>query len=222
MFIPKEGIASTSPTLSLDIDGDGTTDLTLAGNANGLTEEELTAILKGVGAGTFTFEVSEVVADRDVQTVSYKDIPVSSSTIGILQIDATHVAFTSLSLDLDGNGTVDTILTPLIDPTDSITYIHLIETSVQTMALAKETKKLLLNKLTHIERLTKKDISIDSDDEKEQEKGSPKERIFSKIDKFEQLVRQLVTDTNPKKKVLTLDQAIVLTDMADALKKMIQ
>ncbi len=179
-------------------------------------------VLKGLGAGTFTFEVSEVVADRDIQTVSYKDIPVSSSTIGILQIDASHVASTSLSIDLDGNGTIDAILTPLTNPTDPITYIHLMETSVQTMIFTKETRKLLLKKLTHIERLIRKDTSIDfDDDEKEQGKENLKERIFSKIDKFEQLVRQLATDTNPKKKVLTLDQAIVLTDMADVLRGMI-
>lgn len=51
MFIPKGGFSvepTSTPMLALDIDGDGTTDLTLAGNANGITEEELTVILKGV------------------------------------------------------------------------------------------------------------------------------------------------------------------------------
>lgn len=179
-------------------------------------------VLKGLGAGTFTFEVSEIVADRDIHTVSYKDIPTSSSTVGVLLVDSSHVASTSLSLDLDGNGSVDTIFTPSTNPTDPITYIHLMETSVQTMAFTKETKKLLLKKLTHIERLIKKDTTMDSDDnEKEQEEESSKEKIFSNIDRFEQLVRQLATDTNPKKRALTIDQAIVLTDIADALRGMI-
>lgn len=51
MIIPEGGFSGTptsTPTLVLDIDGDGITDLSLNGDISGVTEEELVVILKGV------------------------------------------------------------------------------------------------------------------------------------------------------------------------------
>ncbi len=48
LMVSEEGLASSSPVLSLDIDGDSVTDITLLGNSEGVSQEELVAILKGV------------------------------------------------------------------------------------------------------------------------------------------------------------------------------
>jgi pimeloyl-ACP methyl ester carboxylesterase len=51
LSIPGGGLSTTptsTPMLLLDIDGDGTSDLSLVGNVGGITDEELVAVLRGV------------------------------------------------------------------------------------------------------------------------------------------------------------------------------
>ena len=84
-----------------------------------LPEEEMAKIvIKGTGAGTFTYESEEVESDVTTVITTFEDIPVTPETIG--EVTLNEDSSLTLTLDEDGDGIVDDTLEALPGSTVSI------------------------------------------------------------------------------------------------------
>ena len=168
--------------------------------------------LKGLGMGTFTFEITPVTGGVEGTTTSYADIPVSASTTATTTINA-FGQLGSLALDQNGDGKTDTIVTPS-QATSPQTYAKLIIASIGSMDLGLTTRTSLLAKFTAIAALL------------------PTAKVTGKtilklLDDMEVYIKQQLTKSNkvPKPKLqlerITPAQAEALLDMLLTLKKLV-
>lgn len=65
-------------------------------------------VIKGSGVGTFTYESEEVEPDGTTTTTTFEDIPVTTETVGKVKVN--EDSSLALTLDQNGDGTVDEIL----------------------------------------------------------------------------------------------------------------
>ncbi len=99
--------------------------------------------IAGTGMGTFTLDVERSVAGKIVNTSTYADLPVLPATTATLAISPTS---TSLSVDLDGNGTTDFTLAPAQE-FDPVQYLTVMKNVLNSFTIDKGTKQSLLNKI---------------------------------------------------------------------------
>jgi pimeloyl-ACP methyl ester carboxylesterase len=77
-----------------------------------------TLVLDGYAAGSFTLEIQEVSGDDVVASTTFSGIPNATTTKATMSFPDGTVAHASLLLiDTDGNGTVDSSLTPVVNGT---------------------------------------------------------------------------------------------------------
>ncbi len=69
---------------------------------------------KGTGEGTMTFILNEYVNDVTVATTTFRDIPVTASSSGVIIVD-TIASSSNLSIDENGDGATDLSLVPVLD-----------------------------------------------------------------------------------------------------------
>lgn len=74
--------------------------------------------LQGLDEGTFTFEMTEVLGDEELQTKTYTDIPTNPNMMGVLTLSDLDSA-TNLQLDNDGDGVFEEELIPDEDQPDT-------------------------------------------------------------------------------------------------------
>ncbi|MFA5889071.1 MAG: alpha/beta hydrolase [Candidatus Paceibacterota bacterium] len=79
------------------------------------TNEQINISMAGYGAGTFTFSVSQKQGNNTISTVTFKDIPTTSSTRVSMTAPGDINTLSDLNIDTDGNGSIDIILKPVID-----------------------------------------------------------------------------------------------------------
>ena len=89
--------------------------------------------IKGTGAGTFTLKEDEISNNYIKQTQIFSDIPVTASLTGQVNLDINSPT-TTLSLDTNGDGTID----QTIQPTSIIKDVTSPEFSVQFNLAAKD------------------------------------------------------------------------------------
>jgi pimeloyl-ACP methyl ester carboxylesterase len=70
--------------------------------------------LSGTGEGTMTFALSEFIDDATIATTTFRDIPVTASSSGVIVVD-TVASSSNLSIDENGDGTTDFSLVPLLN-----------------------------------------------------------------------------------------------------------
>ena len=70
------------------------------------TLDNYTVVIRGLDYGTFTLEIEEVLADSVLGSVSYKDIPITPSTIIEFTIQNLENS-SDLTVDIDGDGSTD-------------------------------------------------------------------------------------------------------------------
>lgn len=70
-------------------------------------------VMRGTGSGTFTLDVKDVDGNMTVGTTTFAVVPTSTSTIATLFVDGvtSPTASSTLNVDYDGNGSIDTVLT---------------------------------------------------------------------------------------------------------------
>jgi hypothetical protein len=85
--------------------------------ANGSKAQNLR--LKGYATGTFSLDIKEVQGENELASTTFASIPVSSSTVVTLSLEANGSlsSTTELVVDFDGNGVVDIVLTPHVGAT---------------------------------------------------------------------------------------------------------
>lgn len=90
--------------------------------------EIYTINLKGTGEGTFTLGIDDVDGDNIEQSQNFINIPVSTTTLGSLDITSD---LASMSLDGNGDGNIDRVIEPstVLDENQSLDLISPISTS---------------------------------------------------------------------------------------------
>jgi nitrous oxidase accessory protein NosD len=214
------------------------------GQYTGVGAEAITTIvLKGKEVGTFTLEIQEVVGGENASTTIFQNIPTTASTTATVQ--AGGGATSILSVDFDGNGTIDAELPPndggaISDP---LAYISLMKQTVISFSLQKQTEKQLLNDIEQIERTLERFIKFDDLTKKIFDKLSQKIRNEKLRDKWKEwrkkrlarrdkiedkLLLNLIENTEKdvtrfmKQKKISIDQADILFTMLGELKSLIK
>lgn len=104
-----------------------------------------TVQLVGKTLGTFTFEIAETRGDVIINTLSFIDIPVASSTKATLAIRNIQTAG-ALQLDIEGDGVVDFSLTPS-QGAGPVMSLSIFERVVQTLGFEKGVTQSIIAKI---------------------------------------------------------------------------
>jgi pimeloyl-ACP methyl ester carboxylesterase len=191
-------------------------------------EDTITIKMKGLDIGTFTFEATSVDSATST-TVSYKDIPVTASSTAQLIISQDKVQNASLTLDINGDGIIDTTLASSSQAQTPLVYVRLIKLSADQMDLSTSTKRQLSAKFSNIEKLILKDSRWDDEDDDNDKNDIKKnerieKRILRKLDKIDSYIQRILSKPVPKKgKVqITPTQAEALLSMTAHLRILIK
>ncbi|MBI4094899.1 MAG: hypothetical protein HY435_01765 [Candidatus Liptonbacteria bacterium] len=93
------------PNSSIDLFGEGK-------YASLDTQDRYLLELHGEALGTFTLEIQEVLDDQEVETISYINIPVASTTKAVMSLQTPDTA-SALEIDVEGDGITDFALNPM-------------------------------------------------------------------------------------------------------------
>lgn len=118
------------------------------------TEDTYTTKLTGIGEGTFTLEVETVEGNTTEKVETFAALPVLPGTLGEVKLNATDPANLNpvVTLDIDGNGTIDGTFKPSEEP-DALFSLKVTKQIVQQADLPDRMKKRLTK---NIEKLEKK------------------------------------------------------------------
>ncbi len=111
---------------------------------------EYRAELQGEDFGTFTFEIQEVLEDEVLNFVEYINVPVTPATKAELII-RTFETTLELSLDVDGDGVVDAVLTGDKD-SDILVSVEILKNIVTGLDIHKGLKKHIQKDLRKVIR----------------------------------------------------------------------
>jgi len=95
--------------------------------------------LQGKDFGTFTFEIQEILEDEVLNSVEYINVPVTPATKAKLTIRTLEI-MPELSLDVDGDGVVDAVLTGDED-SDILVSVEILKNIVTGLDIHKGLKK---------------------------------------------------------------------------------
>jgi len=139
-----------------------------------------TVVLVGQSAGTFTFEIDEVLGDELVSTTSFSGIPVIEGAR--VTMDVQRVASsTVLALDMDADGIVDAV----IEPGEGISteeLIGILRGMVRSLDLADKQEKKLLKRIEKLEKVLEKEFKKEK--KEKMKTGEAFEKLKEKIEKF--------------------------------------
>lgn len=107
--------------------------------------------LKGTGNGTFTLENKEIIDGQDGQTEVFKDIPVTTSLLGTLDVENSL-----LTLDNNGDGEVDEVVIPGGEDISLEDLFALLKTKIESLNTKDKLKQNLLKKIGNIEKKIEK------------------------------------------------------------------
>lgn len=119
------------------------------------TSDEYSIELQGEDFGTFTFEIQEVLGDKVLNSVEYKNISVSPATkvkLTVQNLDTTP----ELSVDIDGDGISDATLTGDED-NDVLVSVDILKNIVSGLEINKGLEKHILKKLKKVKKELQRD-----------------------------------------------------------------
>ncbi|MFA5830245.1 MAG: hypothetical protein WC878_00270 [Candidatus Paceibacterota bacterium] len=147
-------------------------------------EATTTIVLKGKETGTFTINIQEVKGENVATTTWFRNIPTGTSTTATVLAGGGTTSM--LSVDFDGNGTIDAELPPNDGEviSDPLSYLSLMKKMILSFSLQKQTEKQLLNDVNQIERVLEKFIKYDDKEKKSFEKFTRKIRNQKLCDKW--------------------------------------
>src|SRR3989344_6565676 len=106
-----------------------------------------TITLDGTGNGTFTLENSDIVDNQTTQTETFSDIPVTTNLQGDLDIENSE-----LSLDNNGDGSVDETILPDGTELSLNELITQIKAKISTLTITDKLKQNLLKRISSLEK----------------------------------------------------------------------
>ncbi|OGG77680.1 hypothetical protein A3B35_02595 [Candidatus Kaiserbacteria bacterium RIFCSPLOWO2_01_FULL_54_24] len=177
-------------------------------------DEAYSIILKGLGTGTFTFEITPVVGGEEQRPQSYADIPVTPSTTATLTIDASGSPG-PLALDQNGDGKADATVASPAQITDPLAYTKLVIAGISAMDMGFATKQQLLARFAGVAGLIPANKI-----------AKVKERTLKMLNDIELYVKkQLARSAKQKPNALeriTPEQAEALLNMVITLRSLVQ
>ena len=109
-----------------------------------------TVIVKGMGVGPFNFDIDRLGPNGIIEQVSYTDLPTTPlmtatatilvSPLGGSATSSLLLSAPTLSVDIDGDGTVDASAQPNI-PTDPITFLEMMRKTVTSLSASSASTK---------------------------------------------------------------------------------
>ena len=186
-----------------------------------------TVRLHGTDTGTFTFEVIPVSGGVTGTPVTFADVPVTASSTATISLTGSSPASTTLALDINGDGIVDTTIASSSQTTDPLSYAKLVRSSIALMNIGAPLQKQLQAKFTNmIYLLTKVDQWDAYDDDardtnKADRVGVRVVRKLSKIETYLQNEIEKPVSKRIKDERITASQAASITDMIEYLKILI-
>lgn len=132
--------------------------------------------LSGLDYGTFTLDITEVDPEGE-KTVSYKNIPVTPSTIAKLSVENLS-KISALEIDMDGDGVAELNIGTSEDSIDPVEYVKMIRQYILNINSEQHPRRELLNKLDAlIKFIDKKEVK--SNDKKNHNEKKIEELISS-------------------------------------------
>ncbi|MEK7560858.1 MAG: hypothetical protein AAB539_02780, partial [Patescibacteria group bacterium] len=104
-----------------------------------------TVVLRGQDFGTFTLIIQEVENNAVIGEMIYRDVPVTPQTTATFTIQ-TIASSTALAMDMDGDGVVDTTITPG-ETNDPQRYLALVRLAIADLALPQGIMQNFLAKI---------------------------------------------------------------------------
>lgn len=123
------------------------------------TDEQRELVMEGTGTGTFTLEMEEVAQDEVANTITFSNVPVSTTTTA--RLDIQDIANRGeLELDTNGDGAIDETVKPDSEKEEELTPQELLEqyrVQVRESDMRRWFKFRLIGGSRVIERFIEKD-----------------------------------------------------------------
>ena len=186
-----------------------------------------TVKLHGTDTGTFTFEVTPVSGGVAGTPVTFADVPVTASSTATIALAGSSPASTTLALDINGDGKVDTTIASSTQTVDPVAYARLLIASIAGMDIGTPVQRQLQAKLTNVVYLlTKVDQwNADDDDARDMAKADKVSvRVLRKLGKIETYIQNEIgkpVSKRVKDERITSLQAAAIIDMIEELKVLV-
>ncbi|MEW6610108.1 MAG: hypothetical protein AB1352_00550 [Patescibacteria group bacterium] len=121
------------------------------------TQDQYRIEIKGLALGSFTLEVDEVFDDEVVDSTAFTNIPVTPDTKAVLTTQTVDTT-SSLSLDVEGDGTPDVMLTPSGNPNPAAS-LEVLKQVVNTLSIQKGLKNGIIKQIGAAEKLLSRRVT---------------------------------------------------------------
>ena len=118
------------------------------------THDQYRIEIKGLALGSFTLEIDEVFNDEVIDATAFTDIPVTSNTKASLTTQTVDTT-SSLSLDVQGDGTLDVTVSPSETP-DPKASLKALEQVVNTLTIQEGLKNGIIRQIEAAEKILNK------------------------------------------------------------------
>lgn len=108
-------------------------------------------VMQGTDSGTFTLEIEEIVNDQLAGSITYSDVPVSSSTVASLSIRDLE-SMDALKVDINGDGTADEAIVPDEEKVSLDDLISTIKEKIPSLSTTGKYKQKLLKSMSNLEK----------------------------------------------------------------------
>ena len=169
------------------------------------SDSNATTTIKLIGKelGTFTFDINETLGDEIIASTTFKDIPVAASST--LQMDIkTIFQSTSLQMDVDGDGEIDTEISSGEGVTPQELFA-ILKGVIKTLGLSDKNEEKLLKKVEKLEKILEKEY-----------KNEYKKKIKTKK-AFSQIIEEI--KKFKKKGVLSAEEAKELIEIVEKIRE---
>jgi pimeloyl-ACP methyl ester carboxylesterase len=186
-----------------------------------------TVKLHGTDTGTFTFEVTPVSGGVAGAPVTFADVPVTASSSAIISLAGNVPASTTLALDVNGDGVIDTTIASSTQTSDPLAYAKLVRSSIALMDIGAPVQKQLQAKLANMIYLLTKVDQWDTDDDDVRDTSKTDKvvvRVVRKLGKVETYLQNEIgkpVSKRIKDERITAAQAAAITDMIEELKLLV-
>ena len=115
------------------------------------TRDQYRIEIDGLALGSFTLEIDEVFNDEVIDTTAYNNISITSDTKASLTTQTVDTT-SSLSIDFQGDGTPDMIISPSEQP-DPKASLQALKAVVNTLTIQKAVKNAIMRQIEAAEKV---------------------------------------------------------------------